>query len=292
MCSSTTHWNKKYWDIHSNLYWTPRFLGLRSISQERWHRQGGMVCISEELVNKDGPLYCRERKEDDLREYLKSQEEILNHLFSITFAIAPDILVRDLFLTPFQFRDSGTFQFLWREIWERYGWTQTENVMQLDSLFVSEQTAVAVELKLASPSSLGQVAKYVALMTWEEKFRGRQLSQIGLLYVIPEDARNKHWQKCGLDDPPRVSGALLEDFSQIKLPKKIQRLFKDHGDQARSILDRMKFAVITWGEIRARLTKAQQALDPGHAGDQTLYKLIAGFLAQLNEHEASLAQSR
>jgi hypothetical protein len=55
-------WNDKYWDIFSNLYWTPRYLGLKSIAQDKWRIDEDRISIPRALVgNKSGPLYTRSR---------------------------------------------------------------------------------------------------------------------------------------------------------------------------------------------------------------------------------------
>jgi len=50
-------WNNKYWDIMDQLYWSPQYLGIRSIPKKHWKKQDGLICVPEELVNNTGPLY-------------------------------------------------------------------------------------------------------------------------------------------------------------------------------------------------------------------------------------------
>ena len=70
-------WNRKYWDILDQLYWTPKYLGLSSISKKKWTVRDGLVCVPAELVNKSGPLYTRGTKSGEMKEYLLRQKEIL-----------------------------------------------------------------------------------------------------------------------------------------------------------------------------------------------------------------------
>jgi hypothetical protein len=46
----------------------------------------------------------------------------------------------------------------------------------------------------------------------------------------------------------------------------------------------MKLAVISWEALRFKMNTLQKNLDTSHRGDQTLSRLISGFLAQLEVH--------
>ena len=275
-------WNAKYWDILDQLYWWPRYSGFRSIGQNHWERANGRISVPEEMVNLSGPLYSRERKADELRDYLLGSEEILNHLFDLTFAIAPDEVIRELFLTPFDFKDDNSFQSIGRETATRYGWGKSENITQHDGLFISERTAVAVELKLSSASWPEQIAKYVAILAWEELALGKK-SALGLLFIVPQKAAASHWKKCGLDGPEIDSRWLDRKWSK-GLPKSIERLFDQESEAVKSVTDRLKLQVISWSEIYAKLDRILGSLDQRDAGQQTLYRLIEGFLSQLQKH--------
>ena len=63
---------------------------------------------------------------------------------------------------------------------------------QQDGFFVSRKSLIGVELKLGSASSPEQIAKYMALMEWEEQLTGRR-DQLGLLFVVADTAVKKHW---------------------------------------------------------------------------------------------------
>jgi hypothetical protein len=275
-------WNSKYWDILDQLYWWPRYLGLRSISQKNWQKKDGMVCVPAELVNNSGPLYSRERKSADLVDYLHGSEEILNHLFDITFSIAPDSMVNDLLLAPLGFSDSGPFESIGRESSKRYGWGVMDNVTQHDGLFVSAQSAIGVELKLLSSSWPEQIAKYAALLTLEELVSGPR-QQLGLLYIVPDAALKNHWHNCGLAGPV-INRSFLDTQWQRKLPKVIANLFENHREHVASVLDRIKLGIITWEKLRQGMVTIQESLDLTHRGDQTLDRLISGFVAQLDAH--------
>jgi hypothetical protein len=277
-------WNSKYWDIISNLYWTPRYLGLRSISRDKWRTDGDWVSVPKELViNGSGPLYVRSRKFDELKAYLHGQEEILNQLFNILFSIAGDAVISRLLCTPLGLVDNGPFESLGREIGSRYCWRDSENITQQDGLFVSPTSVIGVELKLDSTSWPEQIAKYVALMMWEEAFSHRR-EDLGLLFIVPEGARSAHWANVGLKEAA-IDGGFASQFNPSRLPKKIQSLFQDRPDQVRAVLQRLRLAVITLTDFRERLSEIEKELDLKQAGDQTLQRLLAGFRDQLERHQ-------
>ena len=143
-------------------------------------------------------MYRRVRKANELRDDLHGKEEILNNIFNLTYAIAPDGLIHRTLVEPLGLPMGGTYTSLGREIGARYGWKG--NTTQQDGLFVNDQVAVAVELKLGSKSWDGQVLKNSALLTWEELYSGEKAG-IGLLYIVPETALPNHWKVCGLNGP-------------------------------------------------------------------------------------------
>jgi hypothetical protein len=92
-----------------------------------------------------------------------------------------------------------------------------------------------------------------------------------------------HWYNCGLGGPYLNSG-FLETIRSLPLPKRITALFDAHCDHAQSVLNRIKLAVISWKDLKERLESIEKCLDLSHRGDQTLAKLIKGFLFQLEVH--------
>jgi hypothetical protein len=277
-------WNDKYWDIISNLYWTPRYLGLKSIARDKWEIEGNRISIPKELIaNTSGPLYSRSRSFDESRAYLNGQEEILNQMFNLVFSIAGDEVVSRLLCKPLGISDPGPFQSLGREIGSRYGWRKSENVTQQDGFFVTPSSLVAVELKLESTSWPEQIAKYVALMLWEEAF-SQPRANLGLLFIVPEAALSAHWANVGLD-APKIDAGFAGRLDPLRLPKKIQTLFEANPAEVQSVLGRLHLAAVSWGQFRAAIAAIETELDSHRVGDQTLLRLLAGFRDQLDHHD-------
>jgi 5-methylcytosine-specific restriction endonuclease McrA len=279
-------WERKYWDIVDNLYWAPSYLGLEGIPQKDWVTDGEMVCVPRSLVNsRGGPIYARKRTDVECAEWMRGQEDVLNHIFNITFAIAPDELLETLFCRPLGIRDRGPFQSAGREIAERYGWSRNENVTQQDGLFIGERTAIGVELKLESRSSLNQLAKYVALLVLEERVGGPR-ENLGLLFLLPEGALESHWRTFGITGA-KVDASMFDAMQASGLKGKIKELFENDPDHVKSVLSRMKLAAESWSSFRTEILAVIAALNPATAGDQTLQRLMAGFLAQLEGHRGT-----
>ena len=276
-------WNDKYWDIIDQLYWWPRYLGLRSINRRHWQTEGDRISIPASLVNKSGPLYTRRLKVGELMEDLRGKEEILNHVFDLTFAIAPDALIQRAFLTPFSFSDSSTFQSIGREVQLRYGWGQHDNVTQQDGLFVSDRSIVGVELKLGSSSWPIQILKYAALFAWEEMHSGPR-EHVGLLYIVPENALSTHWKSCGLKGPD-INASFLDSFSGTDLPAYLAKFLAENRHQLATLLDRLQLAAISWKDFRSSLCTFRDDQDVRTPGGQTLCRLVNGLVAQIDVHK-------
>jgi hypothetical protein len=276
-------WNSKYWDILNNLYWTPRYLGFKSISRDDWTIDGDRISIPKELIQTStGPLYFRSRKYDDLKSYLHDQEEILNHVFDLTFAIAGDDVINGVLCTPLGLDDAGPFESLGREVGQRYGWRPQENVTQQDGFFVSPKSLIGVELKLDSKSWPEQVAKYLALMLWEEQKTGAR-DQLGLLFVVPATAVAHHWGNVGLESSV-IDPGFIDRLDRARLPARIKSLFEESPEALKKLAGRLRLAVVSWGQLRSELSTYGKSLDISKPGDQSLHKLLGGLCDQIDQH--------
>lgn len=277
-------WARKYWDIIDQIYWWPPYIGLNSISQKKWVRKNGYVCVPAEMVNQSGPLYSRGLKICDLIANLHSKEEILNHFFDLTFAIAGDATVSSLLFKPIGFDDIGPFENLGREVQERYGWGE-DNVSQQDGFFVSSKSILGVELKLGARSTPAQILKYASMIAWEEQYSGRK-ENIGLLYIVPKTALEKHWQHCGLVSN-EISASYLREFADTKVPKRVRDLIEKDSDMLNDVLNRMRLEVTTWSDLVSSVAEIEASLDKERQGDQALVNLLRGFRNQVEAHKGT-----
>jgi hypothetical protein len=279
-------WNQKYWDIICNIYLTPSYLGWKPIKRKAWgEAKDGWVSVREADIEQGAhALYSRKPLSDSekIKFSLSNKEEILNHVFNVTFAIAGDPVISRLLCDPLGIDDSGPFLSLGREVLSRYD--LGENVTQQDGFFITKHSAICIELKLNAKSSLEQIAKYVALIVCEEEKSGNRFHNVGLMFIVPEKAISAHWKKTGLAGPT-VSAELFEQLDKTNWHKTINKLFEDKRQHMASVLDRLKLTVISWTTFRDALADIENELDCSTRGDQTLYRLLAGLRAQINAHQ-------
>ena len=278
-------WNRKYWDMLANIYWTLRYMGLKSIPEEKWAIGENHICIPKNEIPASTGIYVRQRAEADQMSYLRSQEEILNHVFDLTLAIAGDEVVRRLLFKPLGFDGNGPIESLGREVKDRYGWKG--NVTQQDGFFVSPENLVGVELKLGSATTSEQVLKYVTLMHCEEVITGTR-QNAGLLFIVPNTSLDSIWEQCGISGFGEIDESYLDDITTQKLVKPhMQKRIDENSEAYRRLLNRLKLAVVSWSDFDESMSEIISDLDPHRAGDQTLIKLLEGFQVQLREHDGT-----
>ena len=237
------------------------------------------------MVNYKKNLFTRTCKNDELQEKLNAYEEILNHVFNLTFAIAGDAVLKRLFCAPLGINDDGPFESIGRETTQRYNWG-SKNVMQHDGFFRTSNSLLGIEMKLTSSSSSPvQIMKYAALFAWEEEKIKDLYDDIGLLYIIPKSSLAKHWKKCGLDGPEIDESFIEKRLNDLKENSEVRKLYEDCRQTMSSVLNRLKLSVITWSSLREELLSIERELNCQDVGDQTLLRLLSGFRVQLEAHK-------
>jgi hypothetical protein len=270
-------WNQKYWDILDQIYWTPGQAGFESIPAKRCVFGEDTVTLPQALIAPGSSLYRRVRNSKEQPRWLLTQEEILNQVFNLAFAIAPDALIAHCLAAPLGFSDPGPFLSLGRDMLSRYN---LGNVTRQDGFFVGPNALIGVELKLGAPSTPDQLAKYAALFFWEERLNGPR-ERIGLLYIVPDNKLAGHWKTCRLPGPQIDRTYIPAILAQKKLSKQIRRLYETETEALARILDRMQLALISWTDLHTAAGDFARGLDPARAGDQALRKLIDGLCAQI-----------
>lgn len=279
-------WNQKLWDVISLLYWVPKFVGLASIPEDKY--PAGFDPKALKLLGEGSRLYGRNLKSDALLKHLSEQEEVLNFFFNIAFAIAPDDVISRLLCKPLDIEDHGPFEsFGGEQLAERYGFGK-ENVTQPDGLFTTKNSLVAVELKLHSFSCPEQIAKYVALMRWEQK-KTTERDNLGLLFILPEKSIGSNWSKVGLNAPRGISilrcpPEFFDKLNKRKFPTKVRELFRCDEANIKRDIARLQLAAVSWKWLRDEISKIESELDCSIRGDQTLQRLLAGLRAQIESH--------
>lgn len=275
-------WHKKYWDAVDHFYWEPSHLGLRSINRGQWGDDLEWIKLPRSLIKNGGTLYTRAgtAKSNALR--ARGLEETLNHIFDITFAIAPDDVTARLLHRWFDIEELGPIDSIGREISDRYGWGEA-NVTQQDGFFVSPTSAIAVELKLGAITSPIQVLKYLALMVLEEERSGPK-EHLGLLYITPDATSAAVFKQCGADDLGRMPPRFWESLPKAKINPTLTKLLAEHAPHFEAGLNRLRIAQISWSDLTRECALLRAELVESSRGKQTLSRLLEGFIAAVVAH--------
>lgn len=183
-------WPQRYWDIVSELFWVPSYLGLKSIPQKYWIKSKTTVSVPREMTNPSGPLYYRLRSGDEYWDFIRRQEETFNHVFNLAFSIAPGDVIAKIFGALGGAQKAHNYQVPKETIGERYPWMGTANVTTPDAYFIANDSVLAVEIKFNASASLDQLAKYIVLIASEETY-GKDCSELFLFYIFPSHASRK-----------------------------------------------------------------------------------------------------
>jgi len=277
-------WTRKYWDAIEHLYWAPQYLGLQSIPQRFWTIQDDTVSIPRDMTNPTGPLYRRLRSRDEYWEYVRRQEEPLNHIFDLTFGIVPGDVIGEI-LT--EFTDAGfghSYDMIGAECWMRYRWGRYDNVTQPDGWFVAEGSVLGVELKFNAKTSVDQLAKYIMLFVAEE-IVGGQRPNLDLLYIVNSDPNRFFEEQTGIG----ADNLCGDMFDYIVAPVKnshVNSFLRENRGAVESALDRIRIHTINWQTFCTKLSAFSRRLGEGK-GDRTLGRLIDGLVAEVARHPLS-----
>lgn len=282
-------WTEQYWDIVSDFYWVPSYLGLKSIPRSDWVIDGDRVVIPRSMTNPSGPLYRRTQSGDDYWQFVMRQEETFNHVFNLAFATLPGDVIAELF-SPFISAESHSdYELQGRDVRDQYEWIAGENVVTPDSFLIAKDSLLAVELKFNAKTSLDQVAKYVALLAGEELRRGPRQS-VDLLFIFPSDAALRFTKQTSV--PPSELG--VEHYDLLKNSTKNERVrdfFSAERQTVRATLSRMAVSCVSWTDFTENLTRYARKLG-ATAGDRTLYRLLSGLVSAICAHPYSRVEHR
>ncbi|MGE0659882.1 MAG: hypothetical protein AB7F36_09270 [Reyranellaceae bacterium] len=263
-------WDMKCWDLFYKFYWSLPHIGMKADRP------------TESGINDGVKRYVRSHSIDQTSERLNGDEDILNFFLDIFLSIAPDRIIHRLLVSHLISDDGGPFRSLgFRECASRYKWGHA-NVTQPDGFIVSEKSLICVEIKLNAPTSRDQVLKYAGMCLLEESLSGPR-QNIGLIYVVPPKRAPAIIQTIG-GRPGQIGGYWI-DVSTSQLKGFARKLHTERSEEFRSVLDRMTITVVSWQDVYQGLKDEIATLDPLSPQDQTLYRLLNGFMNQLQRHK-------
>jgi len=272
-------WNDAYWSVMSNVYWTLDFVGLKRIDLERAPGFPEHYMVRKTDVP-SGLIYTRRRKSSAMVSHLGSREETLNHILDIALAMAPDALLSRLIAEPLGMTDAGPFDYLGRRVHKRH--EETGGPCQPDGFVVSPSSAVAIELKLLSPSSPEQLVKYALMLAAEERVRGRR-DNLGLLYVVPEGREARVRGSLDLEAGP-LGADYLQRVLSGKIPGKFRGELEKRADATAETLARMRIGVTSWTWFRDQIAAVESGLDESEPSRQCYRRLLRGLRDQIERH--------
>ena len=282
--SMSQEWTRTYWGIVDEFYWTPKYLGLDSISRRSWVDDGEFVSIPKEMTNTSGPLYRRTRFGSEYWDYIRRQEETFNHMLDLVFAILPGDVISELFEAISGQTSRHEFVSIGAEIRSRYHWKEQSNITTPDGFFIADQAISALEIKFDSPTSLDQLAKYVLLMVCEEQLTGRR-RELALTYIFNGPAEAMFERHIGIPSK-QVDGALFDQMASGIRSKTVSSFILENAEAGRAVLDRLRIQCIDWSEFSHILVAHIEKLGPS-AGDRTLGKLLNGLVYEIAQHPLS-----
>lgn len=277
-------WTDKYWDIIENIYWTPPYIGLESISQSHIRDDGETIRIPKSMTNPTGPLYRRVRDAENSRAHFHRKEEMINQIFDLTFGVASGNVVSDLLGSLAGLSEPEAFTSLGREVRSRYRLDKHRNVTQHDGFFIGQKTNLAVELKFDAKTSPDQLAKYCYLLLSEERYSQKKLAP-HLLYIMGKNPRAALSKQLGLN--PDGIGSKHSQFLMDSVKSgNLRKLLENNRDGFKDILDRVSITGCTWADLVKRIDIYVSGLNDSD-GDKTLANLLVGFSAEVRKHPLS-----
>lgn len=274
-------WRMKVWDQIYMSYWVLGTVGVNAVPKSKVEIGSDTITFPKEELGRSPTIYRRFRSDVENREALRFDEPTLNIFFDIFYGIAPDAVVSKTIGGPLGHQDIGPYQ-SWSllELIERYNWGQNTPTQQ-DGFFTSPNSVIGVELKLKSPTEPSQVLKYAALIALEEKVSGVR-ENVGLLYIVPDSYREKILIQAGLSETENCRELL--EHPKLRWTSFLKETLTSRDIDLTGVLERMTCRVETWSDHKHRLEKIASELSESDPGDQTLGRLITGYIRQIEDH--------
>ncbi|MDF1718697.1 MAG: hypothetical protein P1U75_18820 [Antarcticimicrobium sp.] len=276
-------WTNKYWDAVEQLYWTPKYLGLKSISKKYWEVSGDRVSVPKEMTNPNGPLYRRVTTGKEFSKLVRHHEETFNHIFELTFGILDGEIINQIFCQLLRESHQDRLKGYGRELGLEFGFPKLYDISQPDSFFVGNNWTIAVELKFDAKTSMDQLAKYLLALTLErEQNSGRK--PVHLVYIAPEpekllkDAFPFETANVGSHQLARI---LAESKQSVVAP------LLEMEATASSVLDDLAISAVSWRELDQVLHDLAMGFSRNNPEARTVNNLLLGLLEEIRLHPAS-----
>ena len=282
-------WTDTYWDVLEQLYWTPKYLGLKSVPRKLWQNVGDRVSIPADQTNKNGPLYFRVLSTTDYWPYIVRQEETFNHLLDLTLSILSPIDTIELLKPLCHFPDGIEVAPLGRSINDFLGWPSQANYTQPDVFLAGERALAMIEIKFNAKTSLDQVGKYIALAVRALEM-GRPLSDISLTYVFPgPNPKESLSNQLGLS----IEALRALDHTRLAMHvgnSALRAVLSANPRLTKKVLQDIRVNAINWDQVMVRLDTSIENASQDQGG-RTYANLLSGLREAIETHPLSKLRS-
>lgn len=247
-------WTESYYQALEFFYWEPQHLGRKK--------------------HIDSKLNSLER----VQSHLRAMEVTLNHNLNMFFLLAPEAVRTQFFNLLFGRVLSGEHRMHARGAEEAYGLAGST---QPDFFFTSDSNVVAIEMKIAAKSGIGQVLKYVLLGLAEELESGRQ--KVHHLGFLGRGDFASQWKE-RFRDPAELKNAAAQTDLALFLSRHPSRLGASLPRFA-EILATMHIGFSTYADLASLLEAAQPTASDRSDGAGVYRKLIQGVVGEFKHRK-------
>lgn len=290
-------WTGMYWDVFSEVRWSPSLIGLKNITGWKWDETNGQFvprgCKSPK-GSKTRSIYYQaisngegQERDDALTEHVQSREELFNGLLDLVTSIVPGSVLSDLFDPLVRLNGQRDYRAFGRDIYSRFDPVRVDGLVQQDGFLTAQDSLVAIEIKFDAETSLKQFGKYCLLVLLEEEQTGERAS-VNLLYIVPKKRVGVVERNLGL--PLEASDETTIDEFLAEMKSRTRELLTERREALTELLDRLRVRVVSWSDLEASLRRKVAELGDSD-GDRTLANLLVGFADEIEANpETGTAQ--
>ncbi|WP_223429110.1 hypothetical protein [Tateyamaria pelophila] len=266
------NWTEKYWDALEQLYWTPKYLGLKSIPRRHWEATGDRVSVPVSMTNPTGPLYRRVTTGREFTKLVRRHEETFNHIFELTFGILDGEITNDIFCRLLGYHVKDSLKSYGRELGPEFGQPKLYDICQPDGFFTGKNWSLGVELKFDAKTSLDQLAKYLLALAIEREMMGK-MKPVALVYIAPNP--NSLFQDAFPFSADEVGSGNLDEIL-AGANRSVRKPLSEIETAAASVLDDLTLRAFSWSDFDKSLQHVSSNFFSDKPESRTVARLIPG----------------
>jgi hypothetical protein len=122
---------------------------------------------------------------------------------------------------------------------------------------------------------------------WEEETVSGRRQNLGLLYIAPEALVAEIGRKFSQWERPLDWNIIRTHPEAQTLNRHIREIIGSDEAHFADVVGHLSLEPISWSYLYRKACELRGRLDPANPKEQTLYRLLDGFLEQLTEHHAT-----